>query len=210
MSATPSFGSGLGTLIGSEIGASDLNAGLNNVNSTAAGFGGAVAPYSNFGASFLGPAGSTINNVNGVAGTVKGYDQYMSEYGGTPAAKYQMQQADEAQNESAASRGGLLSGTNLRALGTINSSIASQNANQAYQEYLQGNQQQFGQLEQSLGNMFNAIGVGTTATGQLGAVDTSQMNNQAQIAQAQAKNDQGKGSGLGSMFSGIGSLPAAF
>src|SRR5262249_49062662 len=114
------------------------------------------------------------------------------------------------QNESAAAKGGLLSGTNLRTLGAIDTGITSTFANQAYDQYLKGNTQQFGQLEQALGNMFQAIGVGTTATGQQAGVAQSQMAGQAAIAQAQAKNDQGKGSGFGSMFGGLASLATGF
>ena len=117
-----------------------------------------------------------------------------------------MQQADAVQNNSAAATGGLLSGSNERALGAINNGIVAGNANKAYDEYLAGNNQQFGQLESALGNMFNAIGVGTTATGQQAGVDTSQLTAQSNIAQAQAKNNQAKGSGIGSMFSGLTSF----
>lgn len=205
-----SFGSGLGSVIGSSLAASDLNSGSNEVNSVAGGFTNATQPYNGFGQSFLAPAAGAVNNVESTAGNVQGYNQFMQNYQTTPGVKYQIGQADEAQNESAASTGQLLSGTNERALSTINQGIASTGANTAYNEYLQGNQQQFGQLESALGNMFSAIGVGQTATGQQAGVDTSQMTNQSNIAQAQAKNDQSKGSGLGSMFSGLGSMAAAF
>ena len=75
----------------------------------------------------------------------------MSSYTNTPAAQYQLQQANQAQNNSAAASGNLLSGSNERALGTIDQGIVSQGANTAYNEYLQGNQQGFGQLESPLG-----------------------------------------------------------
>lgn len=208
--ANPTFGDGLGQLIGSEIGAHDLSAGLDNVNSTSGDFKNATAPYNTFGQSFLAPAAGAIGKVASTAGTAKSYDQFMTDYKNSPGVAYQVDQADKAQEESAASRGGLLSGTNMRALGTINNGIVSTGANTAYNEYLQGNSQQFGQLESSLGNMFNAIGVGTTATGQQAGVATGQMNAQANIAAAQAKNDQGKGSGLGSMFSGVAGMAAMF
>lgn len=200
------IGTGLGTLIGSGLANDQLNAGSNTVNNISNGFAATTTPYNNFGQSFLGPASGAIDNISNVAGTEQGYNQFMQGYTNTPAAKYQLQQADAVQNNSAAASGGLLSGSNERALGTINNGIVAQNANTAYNEYLQGNIQQFGQLESSLGNMFNAIGVGTTATGQQAGVDTSQMTNQANIAQAQAKNDASKGSGLGSIFSGLTSF----
>lgn len=210
MADTPSFGSGLGTLVGAEIGANDLNNGSNTVNNISSGFSNTTAPYNSFGQSFLSPATSAIGNVASTAGTTQGYNQFMSNYQTTPGVQYQMDQADAVQNNSAAAKGQVLSGANERSLSTINQGIASTGANTAYNEYLAGNNQQFGQLESSLGNMFSAIGVGTTATGQQAGVDTAQMNDQAAIAQAQAKNDSSKGSGLGSMFGGLGSLAAAF
>jgi len=58
--------------------------------------------------------------------------------------------------------------------------------------------------------MFQAIGVGQTATGQQAGVDTAQINATSQLAQAQAKQGDAKGSGLGSMFNGLGSAFASF
>jgi hypothetical protein len=204
------FGAGLGQVIGGAIAADDLSAGLTSVNRTAGQFGENVAPYNSFGQSFLPAASSTIGEVKGKAGETQSYEDFAKGYTASPGVQYQLQQGKEAQNESAASKGQLLSGTNLRALDTISQGIAGTGMNTAYNEYLQGNNQQFGQLESALGNMFSAIGVGTTATGQQAGVDSSQMNNQAAIAQAQAKNDSSKGSGLGSMFSGLGSMAAMF
>lgn len=204
------FGGGLGAVIGGEIGANDLSNGQNAVNYTTDSFTGAVQPYNTFGQSFLPTATSAINNIQGKAGNVESYNDFLSKYTNTPAAQYQIQQADEAQNNSAAATGGLLSGANERALGTINQGIVAQGANTAYNEYLQGNQQGFGQLETALGNMFNAIGVGQTATGQQAGVDAAQIGATSSIAQAQAKNAQSKGSGLGSMFNGLGSVLTMF
>lgn len=204
------FGEGLGQVIGASMGAEDLGRGLDSINGTASGFDAKVAPYEGFGASFLPATDKAITGVSDKAGTTMGYDDFMAHYQQSPGVKYQIQQGEEAQNESAASTGGLLSGTNLRALTGIRQGIAATGANTAYDEYLKGSSTQFGQLETALGNMFQAIGVGTTATGQQAGVTTGQMNNQAAMAQAQAKNDASKGSGIGSMFSGLGSLAAAF
>lgn len=204
------FGDGLGQLIGAEIGASDLSAGQHAVDGTASGFTGATQPYNTFGQSFLSPASGAVSAIANKAGTAQGYNDFMSGYTTTPAAQYQMQQADAAQNNSAAARGQLLSGANERELSSINQGIASTSANNAYDQYLKGNSQQFGQLQSALVDMFSAIGVGTTATGQQAGVATGQMNSQAALAQAQAKNDQGKGSGIGSMFGGLGAFATAF
>lgn len=204
------FGAGLGQFIGAEIGANDLSAGMKAVDTTAGSFTNTTAPYNTFGQSFLPAASNAIGGVSAKAGETESYEDFAKSYTASPGVKYQLQQGEEAQNESAASKGGLLSGTNLRALDTISQGIAGTGMNTAYNEYLAGNNQQFGQLESALGNMFSAIGVGTTATGQQAGVDVGQMNQQSALAQAQAKNDASKGSGLGSMFGGLGSLAAAF
>lgn len=205
-----SFGSGLGQLVGAHLAENDLNEGGDKVNDIAGGFISTSDPYNSFGKSFLDPAKGAIGGVSDFAKDTEGYNQFMSTYTNTPAAQYQLQQADAAQNNSAAARGSLLSGANERALKTIDNGIISQNANSAYNEYLAGNNQQFGQLEGALGNMFKAIGVGTTVTGQQASVNAANMASQSAIAQAQAKNDQQKGSGMGSMFDGIGSAAFAF
>lgn len=204
------FGGGLGQVIGAEIGSEDITKGQNAVNTDTSNFDASTQPYNQFGQSFLTPATTGINNLETTANTTQGYDQFMSGYTNTPAAQYQLQQADQAQNNSAAARGGLLSGANERELGTINSGIVAQNANTAYNEYLTGNSQQFGQLETALGNMFQAIGVGQTATGQQAGVTEAQMAATSALAQAQAKQGNAKGSGLGSMFNGLGGASFSF
>lgn len=205
-----SFGSGLGTVIGTNMAAGDLTNTQSAVNADTADFSASSQPYNTFGQSFLPVAAGQINSVTDKANSALGYNQFMSTYTNTPAAQYQLQQADAVQNNSAAAKGGLLSGANERALATINNGIVAGNANTAYNEYLAGNNQQFGQLETALGNMFSAIGVGQTATGQQAGVDTAQIGATARLGEAEAKNDQSKGSGIGSMFSGLGSAAFMF
>lgn len=212
MADIPSFGSGLGQVIGTSIASSDLSNAMGQNNSISGAFGNTTAPYNSFGTSFIQPAANQILDINGTAGQDPNlnYNTFMQNYQTSPGAKYDIGVANDTQNNSAAASGKLLSGSNERALSTIDQGIASKYANTAYTNYLAGNSQQFGQLETSLGNMFSAIGVGTTATGQQASVDTAQMNNDTALAQAQAKNDQAKGSGLGTMFSGFGTMAAAF
>jgi hypothetical protein len=200
-----SFGSGLGTVIGSSLAANDLQEGQNAVDTTTNNFTGTTAPYNTFGQSFLGPASGAIGNISATAGADPNlnYNTFMSNYQGSPGQTYATNNANTQQNSSAAATGQLLSGANERALATTDTGIANTYANQAYSDYLAGNSQQFGQLESALGNMFSAIGVGTTATGQQAGVDVANMNNTSQLTQAEAKNDQAKGGGIGSMFSGM-------
>jgi len=210
MAAPTGFGAGLGAVIGGMMADDSLQEGKQTLDATAGQFGSTVAPYNSFGQSFLPAAANTIGEVKAKAGEVQGYDQFMDRYEMSPGAAYQLDQGLQAQDASASARGQLLSGTNLRAREGIAQGIASTDARAAYDSYLKGNQQQFGQLETALGNMFGAIGVGTTATGQQAGVTSSQMNNQAALAKAEAENDKGKGGGLGAMFGGLGSLATMF
>lgn len=205
-----SFGSGLGSVIGSSIASSDIAAGQKAVNNNVAGVEGQTQPFVNFGQSFMPAASSVAGNVASTAGTTQSYNDFMQNYTNTPAAQYQLQQANQAQNSSAAASGSLLSGANERALGTIDSGIVSQNANTAYNEYLQGNNQQFGQLTSALSGLLGGVGVGTTATGQ----DVSAVNGQntatATLTGQQAQAATNKGNGIGSMFNGLGSFATSF
>src|SRR5258707_274223 len=106
-----SFGSGLGTVIGASMGSDALNAGQGNVNSIAGNFTGQTEPYNQFGQSFLPTATNSINNINSVAGTTQGYEDFMKNYQMTPGAQYQEGVANATQNNSAASKGQLLSGS---------------------------------------------------------------------------------------------------
>lgn len=200
------FGAGLGSVIGSGMASGALDSGQSAINTNAGNVEGQTQPYNQFGQSFMPGASSIGSQITNTAGTTQGYNQFMQGYTNTPAAQYQLQQADAVQNNSAAATGGLLSGSNERALGTINNGIVSQNANTAYNEYLQGNNQQFGQLTSALGSLLGGVGVGTNAVGQDVSATNSQNAATAQVAQAQAKNDQSKGSGIGSMFSGLTSF----
>jgi len=200
------FGSGFGDLAGGMLAHADIADAKDAVNGIAGNFNDSTAGYNNFGQSFLTPATNTINAAVTKAGDTMGYDDFMKNYTTSPGAQYQMGVLDTQQNNTAAAKGGLLSGTNLRQLKTIDNGIVSQDRNTAYNEYLAGNNQQFGQLEQALGNMFSAIGVGTTATGQQAGVANAQMNNTTALSAQTAAADKGKGSGIGSILGGF-SLP---
>ena len=205
-----SFGSGLGSVIGSSIASGDITAGQNAVNSNTANAIAQTQPYNQFGQSFMPGASSIGNQVASTAGATQSYNQFMQGYTNTPAAQYQLQQANQVQNNSAAASGGLLSGSNERALGTIDNGIVSQNANTAYNEYLQGNNQQFGQLTSALGSLLGGVGVGTTATGQDVSATNSQNTATAALTGQQAQAATSKGSGIGSMFGGLTSLATKF
>lgn len=204
------FGDGLGAIIGNSM-AKDT---LDNAGQAAGNLGNSylnlVSPNIQFGQSFLPGTTEAIGAAGDFADKTKSYDDFMKDYQTSDAAKYLIGQGTEATNNSAAARGGLLSGSNLRALSTMQQGIASQSANQAWNSYLAGNQNQFGQLQSIIGNMFSGIGVGSTAQGQYGSVLNNQMTQQSQLAQKEAEADKGKGSGFGSLFSGVGSMFSMF
>jgi len=213
------FGSGLGGVIGGALASSDLSDASMTIRGRTDDALGMTQPYSEFGSSFLDPtagallgAGSNgtvgMNRLLGNGQDVQSYNDFMKDYQTSDAAKYQIGQATQAIDNSAAARGKLLSGSNLRAINQTTQDISSQYANQAYQNYLTGNNQQFTQLQAVLGNLFQGIGVGQTATGQATGAIASENNAQASIAGAQAKADQSIGSGIGGMFSGLAGLAA--
>ena len=156
------FGEGLGQVVGGLIADDSLQEGKQNVSRIASEFGGTAKPYSDFGSSFLAPTanvllGQTTNKsigmqrLMGTGDDVTQYDDFMKDYQTSDAAKYAIGQGTEAINNSAAAKGKLLSGSNLRGLATMQQGISSQFANQAYDQYLKGQSQQFGQLETEFG-----------------------------------------------------------
>ena len=202
-----SIGAGLGSVVGSGLALSSLQSGQSAINQNVANTETQTAPFVGFGTSEIPNATQGISNVESVASQGPlSYQQFGAQYTNTPAAQYQLQQADAVQNSSAAAQGQLLSGANERALATDNAGIVAQNENTAYNEYLAGNNQQFGQLETSLGNMFQAIGVGTTATGQDVSLTNAQNTATEANAQAQATANTNKGTGIGQL---LGGAPAA-
>lgn len=204
------FGSGLGGIIGGALASSDLSNASSMVNGMGQDVINQTTPYNQFGQSFLPQAQSAVSNLSATANSVPQFGDFMKNFSLSPGAQYTLGQAKEAQNNSAASTGQLLSGTNERALTGIANGIVNNDIAQQYGLTLQGNQQQFGQLQSVLGDMFQGIGVGQTATGQQAQIQGANINAQSQIAQSQAKADAGKGSGFGSLFSGVGKAATKF
>lgn len=211
------FGSGLGGIVGGALASNDLSDASMTIRGRTDDVMGATQPYSEFGSSFLNPAESSLvgsgssgtvgqNRLLGNGNDVQSYQDFMKTYQTSDAAKYTMGQATNAIDNSSAAAGKLLSGANLRSINQTTQDIASTYANQAYSQYLAGNNQQFGQLQSVLGNLFQGIGVGQTATGQNVSAVSSENSAQASLAASQAKADAGIGSGIGSMFSGLAGL----
>lgn len=215
MAAT--FGDGLGGVAGGLLARGDLEDASMTIRGRTDDVMSQTAPYAGFGSSFLDPAKGALvgsgsngtvgqNRLLGDGSDVQSYQDFMKDYKTSDAAKYTMGQATDAIDNSSSARGKLLSGTNVRAINQTAQDIASTYANKGYEEYLAGNNQQFGQLQSVLGNLFQGIGVGQTATGQNVSAVSSENGAQASIAASQAKADAGIGSGIGSMFTGLAGL----
>jgi hypothetical protein len=204
------FGSGLGGLIGGAMAHDTLGEGMMTVRGLGDQAGAVMAPFVGFGQSFMQPASEMGSKLSSTAGKVPQFQDFMKDFKMSEGGKYALGQTLEAADTSAAARGGLLSGANLRARETAANGIVSQDVAQQYGLSLQGNAQQFGQLSSAFGSLLSGVNLGSGAAGTAVGALNSQMQTQAQLAQAQAKADQSKGSGIGSMFSGIGSMAAKF
>lgn len=204
------FGEGLGQLIGGAMASDTLGEGMMTVRGLGDQAGAVMAPFVGFGQSFMDPASTMAGKLSSTAGKVPQFQDFMKDFKLSEGGKYTLGQTLEAADTSAAARGGLLSGANLRARETAANGIVSQDIAQQYGLSLQGNAQQFGQLSSAFGSLLSGVNLGSGAAGTAVGALNSQMQTQAQLAAAQAKADQSKGSGIGSMFSGIGSMAAKF
>jgi len=165
-----------------------------------------VAPYNIEGASTI-PAINNVltGDVNIGSGRLNApspidFETFASNYNMSPGAQYLLKTQQDAQDASAAAKGGFYSGANMRAQTGIAEGIANQDLVQQYQQMLAGQQQDYAQRQGAFQNLFqqetlgekaggtqaSMAGVGATALGPMYA------------AQAQAQNQ--KGSGIGSLF----------
>src|SRR4051812_19197584 len=109
VAAPTGFGGGLGAVIGANMANNHIDNALSSIEDTVADFTATgTTPYNNFGKSFLGPTQDTIGQAKAFGNDTLGYNEFMAGYENTPAAQYQLQQANAVQENSAASRGGLL------------------------------------------------------------------------------------------------------
>jgi hypothetical protein len=221
----PSLGDAIGPALGGLFG------GLSSLASTQAGISAVgqmtdvgaaqVAPYNFTGANYLGPVAQNL--VGGGAGAQNignarindptnpvDFENFAQNYNTSQGAQYLMRTAAAAQNDTAAARGGLLSGANLRAQTTMTEDIANQDMLGQYKSMLSGQQQDFQQRETSYQNMYGqeAMGLqagiaeaGTYAQGAraIGSLYATQ----AQQTGAAASSF---GSALGGVFKAIGGL----
>lgn len=216
------IGQGLGALFGNISSNASTQAGVSAVGDLTSVGASQVAPYNFAGASYLGPVGSDLldtsttgsqnigqGRINAPANPV-GFEDFAKNYNTSEGAQYLMKTASEAQNNSAAARGGLLSGANLRSQTGIAEGIANQDLLDHYRATLQGQQQDFQQRETSYQNLYGQEAMGLQA-------GIAEAGTFAQGARAigslfgqQAASNQAAGSGfgaaLGNIFSGLTSI----
>lgn len=143
-----------------------------------------------------------------------------TQYQQSPGYAWQMSQGIDAVQNSASAAGGIHGGNTLKALTTFGQGLANTDYQQAYQNYVQQQQQQYGMLNNLVGSGQNAaaglggisqqvggqvgsniIGAGNAlAAGQIGAANatTGGLNSLAQLGGLYGNGSYGLGSAPGS------------
>jgi len=103
----------------------------------------------------------------------------------TPGYQFQVQQGDQALQNSAAARGGVLSSGTAKNLEAYNQGLASTDYQQVFNNSLTQYQQAYNEYQQNQLNQFNRLasvaGVGQTAVGQTGQLGQAASNNLGNI-----------------------------
>ena len=146
-----------------------------------------ASPYTSLGASsanqlqqLLAPGGSLSQgwNQSFQAPTAAQAEQ-------TPGYQFQLQQGEQALQNSAAARGGIDSGGTAKALDQYSQGLASQNYQQTYNNAFQNYQQNYNQFlnnqNAQYGRLSGAAQLGASSTGQLNSLLQSGAQNQANI-----------------------------
>lgn len=147
----------------------------------------------------------------------------------TPGYQFEKQQGEQALNNSAASRGGLLSEGTAKNLDAYGTGLAASNYSDVYNRAMQEYQNRYNIFQQNQANKFNRYatiaGLGQTAAGQLGAQGQAAAGNVAninltaggQIGQninnagaARASGYVGAGNAFGGTFNNIGQYASLY
>lgn len=108
-----------------------------------------------------------------------------AEAAATPGYQFQLQQGEQALQNSAAAQGNLLTGGTAKALDQYSQGLASTNYQQAYNNALTQYQQSYNQFQQGQANQYNRLaglaGLGQTSAGQLSSAGQSAANNVSNI-----------------------------
>ncbi len=205
-----------------------LFGGLSSLASTQAGVGavgaftdqgaGVLAPYNFAGANYIAPIADTLTgsgtgsqNIGmgriNASGNPVDFEDFAKNYNTSEGGQYLMDTARAAQDNSAAARGGLLSGANLRAQTGIAEGIANQDLLSHYQAMESGQQQDFNQRQQSYTNLYGQEALGENAAlGQAGVYAQGARgvgSLYGGLASQTAAAGNNFGSGLGSLFGSI-------
>lgn len=214
------LGGALGGLFGGLSSLASTQAGVSAVGNLTDVGAAQIAPYNFTGANYLGPVGSNLlgdtagsanignQRVNAAANPVD-FENFAKNYNASEGAQYLMRTAQAAQDNTAAARGGLLSGANIRSQTGIAEGIANTDLLEQYKAMLSGQQQDFQQRETSYQNMYGQEAMGLQA-------GIAEAGTYAQGARAIGSLYQGLssqtaaagssfGSALGTIFSGLSS-----
>lgn len=146
-----------------------------------------IAPWLQSGQQALGQLSSLVPQLN----------QEESQYGSfqaptgaqaaaTPGYQFQLQQGQQALENSAAAKGGLLTGGTAKALDQYSQGLADSTYQQTYNNAFGQYQQNYNQFENSLSNQYNRLaglsGTGRQAANALGQLSQQNSNTGAQIA----------------------------
>lgn len=193
---------GIGSLIGGNTQAAAYRDAAEQANNTLSNtYNGIVAnetPYTSAGSGAINKVNSDLQNGTGFA---KSFN--LSDFYSDPGYQFTLQQGTNAVNNSAAAKGGLLSGAATKSLASYTSGLANQTFGDAYNRYLQTTNQQYNQL-------MGVASLGQTATGQVNNAGLNTGMQQAQntfnaisgAGNAQAAGYSGLATGLGSAATG--------
>ena len=132
----------------------------------------------------------------------------LAELQATPGYQFQLEQGLQGVNNSAAAKGGLLSGANMKAINNYAQGQAStgyqaawDRAQSAYQNAFGRNQQKFSNLQSMANNGQNAAGLQGNASLSVGnglaGASTNYGNNQSNLAMAQGQISANMWNGIG-------------
>jgi hypothetical protein len=132
----------------------------------------------------------------------------------TPGYQFQLQQGENALQNSAAAQGNLLSGGTGAALEQYGQGLASENYQQVYNNALTQYQQSYNQFENNQSNEYNRLaglaGTGQTAATQLGQLGQQSANTAANIdlttGAQQGQDIQNAGAATASGYASLGNL----
>lgn len=212
------LGSALGGLFGGLSSLASTQAGVSAVGQFTDQGAGLLAPYNFSGMNYLGPINSTLTGSGAgsdsigmgrinASGNPTDFEDFAKNYDTSEGAQYLMDTAARAQDNSAAAKGGLLSGANIRAQTGISEGIANQDLLSHFQAMESGQQQDFNQRQQSFSNLYGQEALGENAG--LGGAGTYAQGARAVgslyggLASQTAAAGNSFGSGLGSLFSSI-------